>query len=226
MDNTTGEDQSSGNSPLSELVGEGKKYKTVEDLAKSRVEADNFIEQLKREKAEIEQRMTNLQVDAEKARQTTSTPAPKTSEQVSSENLQALIDKRIGEHEHSRIQSNNLDDAKNYLVQNFGSDAEGMLERQAKEMGVTKDYLFGIASDSPSLFKRMFPSKAPMTQNTTSGTQNTETAELQTNTQQPSGWDELREQRKKMGAGKFYNEPSNFQKLVAAKKAELQKAAR
>ena len=222
MDNTNGEDQS----PLDQLVGEGKKYKTVEDLAKARIEADNFIEQLKREKAEVEQRLTDLRVDAEKARQTTSTPAPKTSEQVSSENLQALIDKRIGEYEHSRIQSNNLNDAKNYLVQNFGSDAEGMLEKQAKEMGVTKDYLFGIASDSPSLFKRMFPSKAPMTQNITSGTQNTEAAELQTNVQQSNSWDDLREQRKKMGTGKFYNDTSNFQKLVAAKKAELQKAAR
>jgi hypothetical protein len=39
---------------LSELVGEGKKYKTEEDLAKAYLNADNFIETLKGEKRELE----------------------------------------------------------------------------------------------------------------------------------------------------------------------------
>lgn len=39
--------------PVELLVGEGKKYKTVQDLAKSRVEADQFIEQLKSENAAL-----------------------------------------------------------------------------------------------------------------------------------------------------------------------------
>ena len=35
--------------PLQELVGEGKKFKSIEDLAKSKVEADRFIDKLKSE---------------------------------------------------------------------------------------------------------------------------------------------------------------------------------
>jgi hypothetical protein len=39
--------------PVELLVGDGKKYKTVADLAKSRLEADSFIEQLKGENAAL-----------------------------------------------------------------------------------------------------------------------------------------------------------------------------
>jgi hypothetical protein len=39
--------------PVELLVGDGKKYKTVADLAKSRLEADTFIEQLKGENAAL-----------------------------------------------------------------------------------------------------------------------------------------------------------------------------
>jgi hypothetical protein len=35
--------------PVQLLVGEGKKFKTVQDLAKGKIEADNFVEQLKTE---------------------------------------------------------------------------------------------------------------------------------------------------------------------------------
>jgi len=41
-------DQTSKTS-LEELVGEGKKFKTVEDLAKGKLEADSFIAQLEGE---------------------------------------------------------------------------------------------------------------------------------------------------------------------------------
>ena len=41
--------------PLEQLVGEGKKYKSVEDLAKAYMNADQFIETLKTEKRQLEQ---------------------------------------------------------------------------------------------------------------------------------------------------------------------------
>lgn len=40
-------------SPLDLLVGEGKKFRTIEDLAKGKLEADRFIEQLKSELDEL-----------------------------------------------------------------------------------------------------------------------------------------------------------------------------
>jgi ATP-dependent 26S proteasome regulatory subunit len=41
--------------PLTELVGDGKKYKTVEELAKAYKNADQFIETLKTEKRTVEE---------------------------------------------------------------------------------------------------------------------------------------------------------------------------
>ena len=42
-------------SPVTELVGEGKKYKTVDELAKAYKNADQFIETLKTEKRTVEE---------------------------------------------------------------------------------------------------------------------------------------------------------------------------
>ena len=41
--------------PIEELVGEGKKYRSVEDLAKAYKNADQFIETLKTEKRTLEE---------------------------------------------------------------------------------------------------------------------------------------------------------------------------
>lgn len=46
---------------ISQLVGEGKKFKTAADLAKGKLEADAFIEQLKAENAEMRTRMGGLE---------------------------------------------------------------------------------------------------------------------------------------------------------------------
>lgn len=45
---------------LKKYVGEGKKYKSVEDLAKSYAHAEQFIRTLKKEKEEMEQEMEHL----------------------------------------------------------------------------------------------------------------------------------------------------------------------
>ena len=44
--------------PVATLVGEDKKFKTVDDLARAKIESDNFIEQLKREQAELRAELT------------------------------------------------------------------------------------------------------------------------------------------------------------------------
>mgnify|MGYP000205087855 CR=1 FL=1 len=43
---------------VSALVGEGKKYKTLDDLAKGYINADGFIEQLKAENRELKEKAT------------------------------------------------------------------------------------------------------------------------------------------------------------------------
>ena len=61
-----------GNAPatpvdLTELVGEGKRYATVEALAKGRLDADAFIEQLKRENAGLREDLSTRLTAEERA---------------------------------------------------------------------------------------------------------------------------------------------------------------
>lgn len=213
-----GEDQS----PLSTLVGEGKKFKTVDDLAKSKLEADRFIDTLKREKEELESRMTTLQVEVEKQKKTTTTSTTPTTQpsSVTEESLQALIDKTLSDREVTRTRTKNLDDAKKYLMDNFGEKAEEVLTTQASGMGISKDKLLEIASDTPVLFKRLFPVEKSKTQDTTSGTTNTESLEFN-QTSEISDYKALSEARRKQGVGRFFSDPTNWKKLVEAKQREL-----
>jgi len=61
---TTPEAQNAELTTISTLVGEGRKYRTVEDLAQSRIEADKFIEQLKFENQSMREAMTELEAKA------------------------------------------------------------------------------------------------------------------------------------------------------------------
>lgn len=220
-DVNTGEDQS----PLNLLVGEGKKFKTVEDLAKSKLAADDFINTLKTEKEGLESELTRLRVEVEKAKKTTTSETPNTTQSsVTEESLQALVDKVVSERERTKQRTINLSDAKKYLIDNFGDKAEDTLNDQAKSMGVTKEKLLEIASDTPALFKRLFPGTKSTTQDSTSGTTNTERLELN-HTSDTSEYKSLSEARKKQGVGRFFSDPANWKKLVEAKKRELSQAS-
>lgn len=217
MDEVNGEDQS----PLNSLVGEGKKFKTVEDLAKGKISSDAFIETLKREKEELESRLTSLQVEMEKQKKTTSSVTPNTPQSITSEeSIQALIDKSLSERERTTTRTRNLESAKKHLMDNFGERAEEHLQTQASSMGLTKEKLLEIASDTPAIFMRLFPVEKPKTQNPTSGNVNTETLEFNQNSD-ISEYKALTEARKKQGVGRFYSDPANWKKLVEAKKREL-----
>ena len=222
MDSVTGEDQS----PFDSLVGEGKKFKDKDALAKSVFHKDDFIETLKREKEELESRMTTLQVEIEKQKKTTGSVTPNTTqsgtskEVVTEESIQALIEKVVSERETTATRTRNLQSAKKHLMDNFGERAEEHLQTQASSMGITKEKLLEIASDTPSIFMRLFPVDKPKTQNSTSGNVNTESLELN-HTSDVSEYRALSDARKKMGVGNFFSDTSNWKKLIEAKKREL-----
>lgn len=140
------------------LVGEGKKYKTVEDLAKSRLEADEFIERLKRENAEMRGTLTEKEAEYErilKARQESTTTQPT---QVKPDEIAGLVDERIKAVEAQRSAEQNLKAANDELVGKFGGDmdqAKKYLVAKAQELGVTVDYLKAQAMQSPTVFKHL-----------------------------------------------------------------------
>lgn len=212
-----------GTDQVSELVGEGKKYKSFAELEKAYLNASSFIDTLKNEKSEVEQRLTNLSVDMEKASKTN--PAQNTtqqSSQLTEDRIQSLIDNRLKEVETTRTRESNLNSAKKYLLDNFGDNFEDALNKQASEMGVTKEKLFEIASETPSVFKRLLPGTKPTTQDpTTPGSRNTEAADLSDpHTGDLTEYQRLSKEAKKNPA-KFYRDANNWKKLLAAKQQEM-----
>jgi len=53
-------DQGGDTNPLDELVGEGKKFKTVEDLAAGKLNADRHISQIEQENADLKEQLETL----------------------------------------------------------------------------------------------------------------------------------------------------------------------
>lgn len=152
--------------PLEALVGEDKKYKTVEDLARSKFEADRFIKQLTTEAAEMRevigksQTMEDIktQILASINQENTQRQPPETPpepEKVDSANLENMISQLLMKKEAEKKALSNREKVTKALEDKFGADAQIVLNQKARELNVSLDYLAKIANDSPSAFFKL-----------------------------------------------------------------------
>jgi hypothetical protein len=169
---------------LEDLVGEGKKYASVEDLARSRIEADQFIERLKGEnqgireelktRATLEAFMDRMEQQkpvsqvAENQQSTTQNtpPAENAGEQISQEKLESLLEKKLSEREQQSTQTRNLQQVTEQLQKHFGADFQRHLKQKASELGLGEDFLDGLAKTQPRAFTALLgidgePSQKP-----------------------------------------------------------------
>lgn len=149
-----------------DLVGEGKKFKTVDDLARGKAEADAFIERLKSEKAEAERKATEaVNAEASLAELREELAALKQASQTGErqvqppkpENIQAIVAEEITRAEQRRTQAQNVAEANRLMVEQFGDLEKAGIEvaKRGRELGLTPVELKEIASRSPNAFKRM-----------------------------------------------------------------------
>lgn len=150
---------------LPELVGEDKKYKTPEELAKAAIHKDNFIEQLKRENAEMrdaiakrsneEEFLKKLeQVARPKSPESQDPPVERRDEQVSAikpEDIERIIEER----EVKRQREANLKVVSERLQELYGADYRSRVQSQAKALGVGTDFLTDVAAKNPQAFFRL-----------------------------------------------------------------------
>lgn len=165
--------QQSGDT-LAALVGEGKKYKTVEDLAKSRLEADMFIEKLKSETAEMRELLAK-KTEQQAPASFTSTKTPTLEEVLAKieaaqagnsnqsgvpagEDMQELIKKSIEEHDTSKTRKTNREVAHNEIIKRFNGDedkAKSFMKEEAKRLNITTAMLGELSETSPAAFRQM-----------------------------------------------------------------------
>jgi len=160
-----------GASALDILVGEGKKFKTVEDLARGKLAADTHIQQLEAENAqarnELKTRLT-LEEFLDKMN-TPKEPEPKPEQlnpnpgqeaglekaALTTEQLEALVSNRINAERQKEAESRNLRDVQSHLVSAFGPNYTPKLREIASQLGVTEEYLNQTAAKTPSVFLRL-----------------------------------------------------------------------
>lgn len=155
--------------PLAELVGEGKKFKTASDLAKSKIESDRFIESLKRENAEMraevdkklnaEEQLTELrsEIAALRGRAPQEPSREKTPPALTVEGVQALISETLTQSERNRTAQQNITVANAAMVEHYGDadKATTAVRAKASELGLSVDDLKAMAEKSPTAFKKI-----------------------------------------------------------------------
>lgn len=156
---------------LSELVGEGKKFKTVEDLAIGKAEADAFIKKTTSENQELRSLVTDLVAKVDTLTKKTqffdhlgsqsnnddsgtdlngtkdngnqSVQAP-----MSADDVIKLVERR----ETTQRADANVAEVDRVLIKNFGAEAKAFVAQRAVELGISQEQLKALAQTSPTAF--------------------------------------------------------------------------
>lgn len=164
---TTSEQQTQTNdSFVTQLVGEGKKFKDYEALAKGKLEADRHIgeitktlDELRAELAKQDYAKALLEQMSKGPETRQDDPPPNTSSSSNTENttqsasdIETLVEKVITEKEKNRTLSQNLTVVSDEMEKKFGDKATQVLKTKSQELGMSLDKLKEIAAESPTAF--------------------------------------------------------------------------
>lgn len=168
MENTTTEDQGTqtNESFVTQLVGEGKKFKDIEALAKGKMEADRHIgeitktlDELRAELAKQDYAKSLLEQMNKGSETRQDEPPPNTSSSSNTENttqsasdIESLVEKVITEKERNRTVAQNLSVVSEEMEKQFGEKAASILKAKSQELNMTLDRLKEIAAESPTAF--------------------------------------------------------------------------
>lgn len=227
-----------GSDHVAQLVGEGKKFKTIEDLAKGKIESDNFVKQLQDENKALreiaagraEERNTTLLSDmvAALAKQgnTNSTPTTTTTNQQSQpglteESVNALIDRRDAD----RTAASNVSAFNSAMTKTFGDKAETEIRTRLQTLGIDPQHFAATVAKSP---KAAFAMLSIGTTGGTAGELGSREGSVNTealNANNPNGsvknYAYFRELRKKLGTR--YYDPAIQQDLFKQRKEQGEK---
>lgn len=153
---------------LEELVGEGKKFSSPEALAKSKAEADLFIERLKTEQLGLRQEL-NSRVKMEEFLDKLNTFQSKSptndldapgakkddTQRLTSEDITKLLDTKLSERERQQKAFQNVEVVKQKLQETLGPNYATKLEQMTSTLGLSKEFLNSVASSSPAAFLKL-----------------------------------------------------------------------
>lgn len=153
---------------LTDLVGEGKKYKDPAALARSRVEADRHIQRLEAEqkamrtdlnsRLALEELVTKLSSfrapdpagnSGDDNKQDTGTSA------LTADDLARIVDERVRSISDTERAKSNMAQVKNTLRQEWGDGFVDKMKQKAVELGVGESFLNDLAVKQPNAFLKL-----------------------------------------------------------------------
>lgn len=170
---------------VSQLVGEGKKFKTVDDLARGKLEADIYVESLKKKLADSEAERAKLINTDEKFNQVlqqleqnkqapsqgnTQVPA------LGASDIADIVRNQMTLAEQQKTAEQNIATTNSRLNELFGDKAKEVVVSKAKALGISMADLQIISAKSPNAFLTMIGAaeSTPKTSNSSpTGTVNT-----------------------------------------------------
>lgn len=165
----TGGKEAGDNDPLRELVGEGKKFANVEELARGKEEADKFIEQLKEELKMTRNQMVQLEEKASKSetvhdlveavkRANSHEENSGRNQAISEDKLQEMVNSILDGRHEKQTRLANYQQANQAVLDKFNGDIEAArayTAERAKQLGISTDRLKALGEESPSAFKQL-----------------------------------------------------------------------
>lgn len=155
-----------------DYVGEGKKFKTPEDLAKSKFHSDTYIGILERRldqkeaermelKKEFETRAKLEELITQLTKNPTTTTIPNTQESkvesmvnaptLDPTKIDELMSTKLNQWDTEKRQTANVAEVRGKLKERFGSNFPEILKAKADELGVSPSFLNNLAKDHPTV---------------------------------------------------------------------------
>lgn len=150
---------------LTELVGEGKKFKDTQALAKGKATSDAFINQLLKEKADLLTELKSRKTVQELLTDRNSNPPPPVPVQpedngnepdlTNTKDLETLLERKLTEREQASVKQRNLSIVKEKLQEVWGDKYALELRTAASQLGLGEQFLDNLASEQPAAFFKL-----------------------------------------------------------------------
>lgn len=153
-----------------ELVGENKKFKTTEDLAKGKYVADNYILRLESQldqlrgdylklheeqvaKAGLQELLDRMNVKQPQPEQTPTSVEQKPT--IDPRQIEDLIDSRMTQRERERTEASNIQTVKAKLEATLGTNYHDALQQRMTDVGISSDEFNQMARNNPKALTRL-----------------------------------------------------------------------
>jgi len=153
------------------VEAKGENWKNPEVLAKGKLEADGYIQELETQLNSMREDLSKQdyaktlldQLQNKAAESTTAnTVTPKnnigdtsdgnTNPNLSEEDLKSLVERTLTERDKDSVVKQNLNLVNEEMEKSYGTDASAKIHDKAKELGLTIERMQEIAAESPTAF--------------------------------------------------------------------------